>query len=59
MDKPKMRYCLKLDKAKYYYRIDPITAARIISKAIKNKTEKRKKTTRNRHKIAAGNTAPK
>lgn len=36
MDKPKMRYCLKLDKAKYYYRIDPITAIKIITKAIKS-----------------------
>ena len=59
MDKPQMRYCLKLDKAKYYYRIDPNTATKIIAKAIKNKAEKRKKTTKNRHKIATGNAAPK
>lgn len=46
MDKPQMRYCLKLDKAKYYYRIDPITAAKIIAKAFKSKAEKRKKATK-------------
>lgn len=59
MDKPQMRYCLKLDKAKYYYRIDPITATKIIANAFKNKAEKRRKATRNNHKIAAGNAAPK
>ena len=50
MDKPKMRYCLKLDKEKYYYRIDPITAEKIIAKEIKKQSgeakENDKKTTK-------------
>ena len=37
MDKPTMRYCLKLDKAKYYHRIDPVTMAKIISRKIKDR----------------------
>lgn len=42
-----MRYCLELDKEKYYHRIDQITAEKILAKEIKkNKAEKRKKTTR-------------
>lgn len=32
-----MRYCLKLDKAKYYHRIDPVTMAKIISRKIKDR----------------------
>ena len=37
MDKPTMRYCLKLDKAKYYHRIDPVTMAKIIGRKIKDR----------------------
>lgn len=37
MNKTQMRYCLKLDKTKYYYRIDPVTMAKIIGRKIKDR----------------------
>ena len=58
MNKPKMRYCMKFDKEKYYYSIDPITAKKIIAKEIK-KSGKAKENDKKNHKIAAGNAAPK
>lgn len=59
MDKPEMRYCMKLDKEKYYYRIDPITAKKIIAEEIKKIKKKSERKRQKNHKIAAGNAAPK